>query len=242
MPDFRLTAAIGLAISAVGGLALAAEPARAGLYFEQQVTTAVGAQPAGPLISARVWWQGPRMRLERRSAGERGGTTVLIVRLDQERAFRLDPARRVAQEIDLAAERARSQLELSVVGDRLGVGARVARIRRTRQIAGYVCQGYRLSTDAGAIDVWLSQAVPADMGAFAEFLKWLGAEDALGPFLDALRRLPGFPLSMRSRLEVSGRLVETRATVTRVRAAAAPESLFELPPEYRVEPTPASER
>ncbi len=181
------------------------------------------------------------MRLEQRSAGERGGTTVLIVRLDQERAFRLDPARRVAQEIDLAAERARSQLELAVVGDRLAAGARVARIRRTRQIAGYVCQGYRLTTDAGAIDVWVSRAVPADMGAFADFLKWLGAEDALGLFLDALRRLPGFPLSMRSRLEVSGRLVETRATVTRLRVAAIPESLFEPPSDYRVEPMPASE-
>lgn len=181
------------------------------------------------------------MRLEQRSTGAGGEAALLIVRLDQERAFRLDPVRRVAQEIDLAAERARSRLELAVVGERLATGARVARIRRTRQIAGYVCHGYRLTTGAGAIDVWLSQAVPADMGAFADFLKWLGAEDALGSFLDALRRLPGFPLSMRSRLEVSGRLVETRATVTRLRVAAIPETLFEVPPDYSVEPTPASE-
>jgi hypothetical protein len=237
----RLTTAVALVACSLGRHALAGEPVRGGLYFEQQVSTSVDQRPAGSLIRARVWWQGRRMRLEQEPVGGHDGAAVLIVRLDQERAFRLEPARRVAREIDLGAERARSQSELGVAGGRLGGHVRVAHLKRTRQIAGYACQGYRLRTDAGLIDVWLGRDVPADMGSFTDFLDWLGAKDALGPLLKPLRQLPGFPLEMRSRFNVSGRLVETRATVTRVRLGDVPESCFEVPPEYGVEPASADE-
>ena len=238
MRNPRLAPAVALAACAFGPAVPAAQPV-GGLYFEQQVVTSVDQRPAGSLVSARVWWQGQRLRLEQQIVG--GGASVLIVRLDQGRAFRLDPDRHVVREIDLAAERARAQLELGAAGSRLAGRPRVVRLRRARQIAGHACQGYRLRTDAGAIDVWLSQAVPADMGTFSDFAEWLGAKDALGSFYGSLRQLPGFPLEMRSRLEVAGRLVETRATVSRVRVGSVPVHFFEVPPEYRSEPAPADE-
>jgi hypothetical protein len=230
-----------LVAAVLSGAGVAAEQARDGLSFEQQVATSIDRLPTGPVISAEVWRQGQRIRLEQRAAGERPAA-VLILRLDQGRAFRLDPALRVAREIDLAAERARAQIELGTTGDRIGARPRVARIRGQRKVAGRACQGYRLTTDAGAIDVWLSDAIPADMGTFADYLEWLGADDALGPLLEALRRLSGFPLETYTRFEVSGRIVETRSTITRVRVGPLPDSLFELPADYRVEPAPAKER
>lgn len=240
MINARLAVAVALTACALGPAVPAARPAVVGLYFEQQVATSVDQRPAGPLVSARVWWQGRRLRLEQRVAG--GSATVLIARLDQERAFRLDLAQRSAQEIDLAAERAHTRLDLGVAGGRLGERPRVVRLRRARQIAGHACQGYRLRTKVGAVDVWLSRAIPADMGTFSDFIEWLGAKEALGSFYESLRQLPGFPLEMNSRLDISGRLVETRATVTRVRVVVSPDSVFEVPPEYRIEAVPDTER
>jgi hypothetical protein len=242
MRNFYAPAILALLVCPLVDNALAADPARNGLYFEQQVATTVDQRPSEPQIIARVWRQGSRMRLEQSVVGRQDKATVLIVRLDQGRAFRLDPAQRMAREIDLEAERARARSELGVAGGQLGVKAPAARIRRSRQIAGYACQGYRLQAATGAVDVWVSHAVPADMEAFSDFLEWLGAEEALATFLDSLRRLPGFPLEVRSRLDVSGRIVETRATVTRIRVGAVPESLFDVPPRYRVEPALAGDR
>jgi hypothetical protein len=72
------------------------------------------------------------------------------------------------------------------------------------------------------------------MDTFAGFLEWSGAADSLGPFLDEIRRLPGFPLQSRSRITVMGKVHETVATVTRVKAGPHAASLFEPPAGYRM--------
>ena len=51
----------------------------------------------------------------------------------------------------------------------------------------------------------------------------------------SIRRLPGFPLQTRSRVEVMGEVQETLSTVTKVSAGPFAAGLFEPPPGYRVE-------
>jgi hypothetical protein len=72
------------------------------------------------------------------------------------------------------------------------------------------------------------------MEAFTDFLEWSGASAALGPLLQEIRALRGFPLQTRSRVSVLGEVRETVSTVTRVSLGPPRPDLFEPPPGYRI--------
>ena len=55
---------------------------------------------------------------------------------------------------------------------------------------------------------------------------------ALAPFVEEMRKVPGFPLMSRSRITVLGEPHETVATVTRVKVGPHAASLFEPPAGY----------
>jgi len=69
---------------------------------------------------------------------------------------------------------------------------------------------------------------------FADFLEWSGAGQALSGLVAAVRALPGFPLETRMRVSVLGEVQETVSTVTAIRVAAPPASLFDVPAGWRV--------
>jgi hypothetical protein len=230
-----IQAAAALLIAAVASVP-ATDGARAPVYFEQQTETLVDGQPSGPTLRSRAWIAGRKLRLEREDAP---AGSALIIRLDQGRALRVDAERHVVSQIDLDQELTQSRIEMGVAGDLMGGRVRVAPLKAPRRIAGFDCRGHRIETDAGSVDVWMTSDLPLDAQVFSEFLQWLGADESMGPYLDALRRLPGFPLETHSRLQISGRRVETRSKVTRVRVEAVDESLFEVPAGYRQETEPA---
>jgi uncharacterized protein DUF4412 len=212
-----------------------------GVYFEQTTQVAVDGRVAGPGVQTRVWHAGRRMRME---AGLAGQGPVLILRLDQGRAYRLDPEDRVAVQMDVADLRERARQDAATAGELMGAReegeARTAALPGTRTIAGHVCRGYRISAPSAVIDVYLAPDLPLGMDDFAEFLDWTGASESMAGLLAELRRLPGFPLETRARVSVLGEEHETVSRVTRVRVQAIPAALFEPPPGYRlaVEPRP----
>ena len=212
-------------------LALALLTGGADVTFEQTTFVQGPAAPPGPGVKTRVHYAGQRMRLE---SGE-GEGPAFVLRLDDERAFRLDPARRTALILDVARLRARAQGDAAMAGDLMG--ARDARPRtsplpKPLTVAGYACQGYRITAGPTTLDVYVSEALPVGIERFAALLEWTGAEASLGPLVEALRALKGFPLETRSRVMVLGQAQETRTTVTRVVVGPLPKSLFEVPPGY----------
>jgi hypothetical protein len=80
----------------------------------------------------------------------------------------------------------------------------------------------------------VTSALPIGIETFAGFLEWSGAADSLGPFMDEIRALPGFPLQSRSRVTVMGETHETVATVTRVKVGPHDAGIFDPPPGYRL--------
>jgi hypothetical protein len=221
--------------AAVLALLLSASPASTvGVYFEQTTVVRPGGEAVGPGVRSRVWHAGRRLRLE---AGDEPGGPALVLRLDEGRAIRLDPDARVAVELDVARLRARSHQDASVAGSLMGGddALRAAPLPGSRTIAGHACRGFRLRGRQATIDVWVAEDLPAAAAAFADFLEWSGADQALGGLVAAVRELPGFPLETRTRVSVLGETHETVATVTSVRVGPQPAELFEVPAGWRLE-------
>jgi hypothetical protein len=214
-------------------LAWLASGAPAEVYFEQTVVTSTDGRAAGPGVVSQVWYSGQRMRME--AGGVQGGP-AFILRIDRGKAYRLDPEARTATEIDAARLRARSQLDLSMAGDLMGGAedARTIALKGARTIAGFACQGYRISAGSTLMDVYLTRGLPLGIEAFTEFLEWTGADAAMGGVLGELRRLPGFPLETRTRVTVMGKVHETVSTVTAVKLGPQPAALFEPPRDFRL--------
>ena len=84
---------------------LLAPPKTVQLYYEQSVRMTKD-QKLTTSVSSRVYWSGRRMRLET-------GDAIVLLQLDQGRAFRLLPAEKLAVELDTEALRARSQEDLA---------------------------------------------------------------------------------------------------------------------------------
>jgi hypothetical protein len=218
------------------GLMAAAPPAAADdVYFEQTTQVAVNRRPAGPGVQSRVWYAGRRMRME---AGLTGAGPALILRLDEGRAYRLDPDGKTAVQVDLSDLRARARQDAATAGGLMGAlepgDARTVALPGTRTLAGYTCRGYRITVPSAVLEVYVAADLPLGMRDFEEFLEWSGAAESMAGLLAELRALPGFPLETRARVNVLGEEHETVSRVTRVRVGPAPAALFSPPRGYRL--------
>jgi hypothetical protein len=205
-----------------------------GLYFEQTTVVRQAGMTKGAGVRTRVYCSQKRLRLE---AGDSPGGPALLLRLDEGRAFRLDPESKVATEIDASRLRSRSQSEAAVAAGLMGGAEEELRqkpLAGRRTIAGHACQGFQLTGPSVVIDVWVAEALPVRADVFADFLEWSGAEQALSGLVAAHRRLPGVPHETRTRVSVLGEVQETVSTVTAVRVGPQPARRFEIPPGWRV--------
>jgi hypothetical protein len=222
-------------IAAVAASAAVAAPTPStDVYFEQTTVAYADGRPSGPGVVSRVWHGGQRMRME---AGGVTPAPALILRLDQGKAYRVDPAQRRVAVLDAERLRTRGQMDSAMAGELMGAdNARVVTtpLPGERTVAGYKCRGFRVSGGTMVMDLWVASGLPVGMETFAGFLEWSGAADSLGPFLGEIRRLPGFPLQSRSRVTVMGETHETVATVTRVKVGAHAAEVFEPPAGYRL--------
>jgi hypothetical protein len=176
------------------------------------------------------------MRME---AGDVAGGPALVLRLDKAQAYRIEPERKVAFEIDPARLRARAHMDASVAGDLMGGSeegsARTTPLPSGKTVAGYACRGFRIKAPSLVMDVFVTDALPVTVESFADFLEWSGASQSLGGLLQEIRRLPGFPLETHTRVTVLGQVRETVSTVTKVKVGAHPPAVFEVPSGYRIE-------
>ena len=206
----------------------------ADVCFEQTTVVGSGGRADGAGVATRVCHSGRHMRLEPAAAP---GGTAFILRLDEGRAFRLDPEHKRAIEIDTTRLRAQSHADLAMAGDLMGLATarpRTTPLQRGLTVAGYACRGFRIVAGETIFDLYVTSELPLKVDAFTDFLEWTGARESMGPILDQIRALPGFPLETRSRVTVMGEVQETRTTVTRVTLGAVPSKLFEVPAGWEI--------
>jgi hypothetical protein len=220
--------------AATAGAAPQPPPGPADVYFEQVTVMVAGGEADGPGVRSRVWFAGRKVRLE---GGASGPGPALILRLDKGAAWRLDPVERTAERLDMEQMRAQSRSDSALAGELMGAGepdsVRTAPLPG-KTVAGYECRGWRLRAGSAVLDVYTTTAVPVGVDAFAEFLEWTGAAEAMAGLWGEMRKLPGFPMETHAQVNVLGELQETVSTVTRLQVAPVPASLFEVPAGYRV--------
>ena len=224
--------------------ALLVTPSTSDLYFEQTTIVYTDGEAAGPGVHTRTWHSGKMIRLE---AGDAPSGSALILRLDLDRAWRLDPSQRIALELDPARLRARSQADAAFAAGLMGGdedgAVRARALEGSRTIAGHTCRGYQLTGPSVRMALWVADDLPVGVDAFADFLEWSGARRSLGGLLAHIRALAGFPLQTRTRVDVLGEIRETVSTVTAIDVGPQPGALFEVPAGWRVEiETPAPTR
>jgi Domain of unknown function (DUF4412) len=231
-----ISALLLLAVTAApaGAAKPPATPESSDVYFEQTTVAYAEGRPSGPGVVSRVWYGGQRLRME---AGGVTPAPALILRLDKGKAYRVDPAEKTVAVLDANRLRTRGQMDSAMAGELMG--ADNARVTTTplpgeRTIAGHRCRGFRIKGGTTVMDLWVTSSLPIGIETFAGFLEWSGAADSLGPFLDEIRALPGFPLQSRSRVAVMGETHETVATVTLVKVGAHDKALFDAPAGYRL--------
>lgn len=220
-------------------------PSTADLYFEQTTIVYVEGQAAGPGVHTRTWHAGKKMRLE---SGDTATGPALVLRLDLDRAWRLDPGERTAVVLDTARLRARSQADAAFAAGLMGAGeadsVRATALEGSRTVAGHACRGYRLTGPSVQMVLWVTEDLPVGVEAFADLLEWSGASRSLGGLLARIRELPGFPLETHTRVEVLDEVRETVSVVTTIEVGPQPGELFEVPRGWRVvaeTPPPAQE-
>jgi hypothetical protein len=89
-------------------------------------------------------------------------------------------------------------------------------------------------TSNASLELFLTTELPIGIEAFTEFLDWSGASSSLGAVMEEVRKLQGFPLETRARVNVHGEDLTTVSTVTSVKLGPIPASMFEVPKDYRV--------
>jgi hypothetical protein len=218
----------------LSALLLAAPPtSRAGtarsrptqLYFEQTTSQTVDGRDEGS-SRVRVWCAGQRLRMEGPDVN------VLILRLDQGRAYRLERGTKTAHVYPAtgpALELAQADLPM----DAETAVPKPQRLARDKVIAGHRCRGYRLSVGAAELEVYTAPDLPSGVEAFQAFLGWSGADQTLRSFLAALRQLPGLPLETRARVRSGASVRETLARISVVSLGPVQPGLFEPPAGYR---------
>jgi hypothetical protein len=174
------------------------------------------------------------MRME---AGGVSGGPALILDAVENRAYRVDPARRRVVALSAEKLRTRAQMDAAMAGELMGGGEEArfttAPLPGERTIAGYRCRGYRIDGSAIAMELWTTTDLRGlHVDTFQAFLRWSGAADSLGGLLTEIQKLPGFPLQSRTRVTVMGETQETVATVTKIKLGPLPPEVFAWPPDY----------
>ena len=199
------------------------------VYFEQTTVTRADGQPGGPGV--------------RRGSGSRDGACgsrakpargpAFLLQLDVGQAFRLDPERKVAIQIDLARLRNRAAdgrlRGQRPHGQRRGGRRADCCPRRPAHHRRLPLPRLPAQRRSLTLDVYMASEVPVGIDAFADLVEWSGASQAMAGFLAEMRKLRGFPLETRARVSVRGQTLETVSTITKVLIGPQPRALFEPP-------------
>lgn len=220
MRSIGFVVAVGLA-----AVVLSAE-VHAGLYFEQEVKTP--AQPGMPAtVSKQVCYlSGPKMRIETTTMGM---TSIVIQRHDLGKTYNLMPQNKIYMEM---------QIPKPPTGPSAPPPPKVTvtKTEETKKVGKYLCTRYDVTIGSEVYRFWMTEEVDVN-SELTDY--WRGIMRSDSPQVAReMAKIKGFPMVIE--MSVGGKVAT--ATVTKVEKRDIPDSLFEVPADYRPMPMPGGSR
>jgi len=195
----------------------------AGIYYEQELK--MPAQPGMPAraINQVVYVSGPKMRIESTAMGAKG---IVVLRHDKGMVYQLMPAQKLCMEMAIPKPPAQPGGQEPAVT--------VTKTAETKKIGTYTCTRYDAAVSGRTYRFWMTEDV--DLGSeMANY--WQTPSPGESPKLgQEMAKVKGFPI----RMEMPSPQGTVVSTVTTVKKQDVPDSMFEVPEDYRKMSMPMS--
>lgn len=189
----------------------------AGIYYEQEMK--MPAQPGMPTVVSKqvVYISGLKMRIE----GTTMGTKVIAIqRHDKGMTYQLMPDRKVCMEMPIPKPPAQPAGQEPTVT--------VTKTEETARIGKWNCSRYDVTVDGQLFKYWMTEDV--DLGSeIANYWRTTTRNEGDKIKGQEMSKVKGFPV----RMEMPSPQGTIVLTVTTVKKQDIPDSMFEVPADYR---------
>lgn len=159
-----------------------------------------------------------------------GGNNYEIIDLNQKKMFVVDNAKKtvmvVSPEMMDAAGKMMEQMGKNAKSD-------VQKTGKTDTVAGYKCEEYTFNTTGGMMNMNSTQCISSDIKAdeFEPFRKYA---EQYSKMMGNVTVPKGLPVRSDSKMSMMGQTMESKAVVQSISRDTISESMFTIPPTYKV--------
>ncbi|MEW5816210.1 MAG: DUF4412 domain-containing protein [Spirochaetota bacterium] len=192
-------------------------------YIEKQTETLIDGKPAGPPASVlKMWIRQDKIRY----FNESDKNTVLLIYMDQDKAYQLNEKEKIAKEVDLKAQFAAIEKEIQVSSKKTGKTKKIGQWDAYQVILTSTTKG--VTTD---VEYWLSDAVKMPAEVRSRMAVYFGQKKIIGE----LNKYPGYPVEIAVHMDAQNKKLDMVTKLVKVEEKEIDRKLFEIPAEYKRE-------
>jgi len=217
---------LGLAIGCTIFGILAGSVSAQDYYIEKRIETLVDGKPAeGGSSLLKTWVIKDKVKY----FNERDKDNVLIIRMDQDKAYQVNEKLKTVKEVDLKKQFSALEKELQVSSKKTGKTKKVDQWDTYQVIL--TCSAKGISSE---MEYWLTDAIKIPQEVRSRMAGYLGQKK----IVEELNKYPGYPAEIDAHMDNKKVMV---TTLVKLEEKKLDQQLFEIPPEYKKENLPGSE-
>ncbi|MEW5804235.1 MAG: DUF4412 domain-containing protein [bacterium] len=193
-------------------------------YIEKNIETIVDGKPVdGASSTLKMWVKNDRVRYFH----DRDKDSILIIHMDQDKAYQLNEKTKTVKEVNLKAQFAALEKEMEVSSKKTEKTKKVGQWEAHQVIL--TCTAKGMSTE---MEYWLTDAIKIPREVRSRMAVYLGQKK----IVDELNKYSGYPVEIDARVD-NKKTIVTR--LVKLEEKAFDKQLFEIPKEYKTEDTTA---
>lgn len=217
---------LGLAIGCTVFGLLAGSVLAQDYYIEKRIETLVDGKPAdGGSSLLKTWVKKDQVKY----FNERDKDNVLIIRMDQDKAYQVNEKTKTVKEVDLKKQFAALEKEIQVSSKKTGKTKKVDQWEAYQVIL--TCSAKGVSTE---MEYWLTDAIKIPKEVRSRMAGYLGQRK----IIEELNKYPGYPVEIDAHMD-NKKVMVTK--LVKLEEKELDKQLFEIPPEYKKENLPGAE-
>jgi hypothetical protein len=223
---FKKVLPLGLAIGCTVFGLLAGSVLAQDYYIEKRIETLVDGKPTdGESSLLKTWVKKDQVKY----FNERDKDNVLIIQIDQNKAYQVNEKTKTVKEVDLKKQFAALEKEIQVSSKKTG---------KTKKIDQWETYQIILTLSAKGVptemEYWLTDAIKIPNEVRSKMAGYLGQKK----IVDELDKYPGYPVEVDAHID-SKKIMVTK--LVKLEEKELDKRLFEIPPDYKKENLPGAE-